>query len=218
MVHGAINLPMLRIVLRLIHFVILLWHVWKYPWEFRKTYHSLTCLFVLFVFVDPELTNWYFPWNEYPYALGFSKLLVCEHIFVCTQMQMRKFVFDHVQKCVCGYAKLFLFSHTFDHRHTLYNLILRIARNLLETREKNKIESHPFYVWLIFMGIKTFFFFFCKKQNPKWPIFQNGHFSKSPILEIFLWKFNRLILGLVGFNDAKGIDVAQPIWSWGCLT
>ena len=145
MVHGAINLPMLRIVLRLIHFVILLWHVWKYPWEFRKTYHSLTCLFVLFVFVDPELTNWYFPWNEYPYALGFSKLLVCEHIFVCTHMQMRKFVFDHVQKCVCGYAKLFLFSHTFDHRHTLYNIILRIARNFLETRENIKIESHPFY-------------------------------------------------------------------------
>ena len=29
--------------------------------------------------------------------------------------------------------------------HTLYNVILRIARNLLETRENIKIESHPFY-------------------------------------------------------------------------
>ena len=28
---------------------------------------------------------------------------------------------------------------------TLYNDILRIARNLLETRENTKIESHPFY-------------------------------------------------------------------------
>ena len=28
---------------------------------------------------------------------------------------------------------------------TLYNVILRIARNLLETRENIKIESHPFY-------------------------------------------------------------------------
>ena len=28
---------------------------------------------------------------------------------------------------------------------TLYNDILRIARNLLETRENIKIESHPFY-------------------------------------------------------------------------
>ena len=29
--------------------------------------------------------------------------------------------------------------------HTLYNVILRIARNFLETRENIKIESHPFY-------------------------------------------------------------------------
>jgi hypothetical protein len=28
---------------------------------------------------------------------------------------------------------------------TLYNVILRIARNLLETKENIKIESHPFY-------------------------------------------------------------------------
>ena len=28
---------------------------------------------------------------------------------------------------------------------TLYNLILRIAKNLLETKENIKIASHPFY-------------------------------------------------------------------------
>ena len=44
------------------------------------------------------------------------------------------------------------------------------------------------------------------------------HFSKSPILEIFSWKSLRSVLGLVGLNDAKGIDVAQCIWPWGCLT
>ena len=38
------------------------------------------------------------------------------------------------------------------------------------------------------------------------------HFSKSPILEKFLRKFHGLVLGLVGLNDAKGIDVAQRIW------
>ena len=52
-----------------------------------------------------------------------------------------------------------------------------------------------------------------KKKNSKWPIFQNGRFSKSPILEKILRKFYRLVLGLVGLIDAKGIDVAQPIWS-----
>jgi hypothetical protein len=42
---------------------------------------------------------------------------------------------------------------------------------------------------------------------------QNGRlkklsFSKSPILNIFLQIFHRLVLGLVGLIDAKGIGVA----------
>ena len=32
-----------------------------------------------------------------------------------------------------------------DHLHTLYNVIVRIARNLLETRKNIKFESHSFY-------------------------------------------------------------------------
>ena len=43
-------------------------------------------------------------------------------------------------------------------------------------------------------------------------------FSKPPILEIFSQKFHGLVLGLVVLIDGKGIDVAQPIWSWDCLT
>ena len=39
-------------------------------------------------------------------------------------------------------------------------------------------------------------------------------FSKSPILNIFLWNFYGSVLGLVRLIDAKGIDVAQPIWPW----
>ena len=39
-------------------------------------------------------------------------------------------------------------------------------------------------------------------------------FSKSPFFKIAnSQKFYRLVLGLVGLIDAKGIDVAQPIWS-----
>ena len=37
-------------------------------------------------------------------------------------------------------------------------------------------------------------------------------FSKSPIINIFV-KFYGLVLELVELIDAKGIDVAQPIWS-----
>ena len=41
---------------------------------------------------------------------------------------------------------------------------------------------------------------------------KKAHFSKSPILEIFSRKSLRSVLGLVGLNDAKGIDVAQRMW------
>ena len=46
------------------------------------------------------------------------------------------------------------------------NVILRIARKLLETRENIKIESSSFYhnLLLIFMGLS--------KKNPKWPFFK----------------------------------------------
>ena len=39
-------------------------------------------------------------------------------------------------------------------------------------------------------------------------------FLKSPILNIVLWKINGLVLGLVELIDAKGIDVAQPMFAW----
>jgi hypothetical protein len=49
---------------------------------------------------------------------------------------------------------------------------------------------------------------------------QNGclkkqHFSKSPILNIFLWKFNGLVLKFVELIDVKDIDVAQPKYMYG---
>ena len=46
---------------------------------------------------------------------------------------------------------------------------------------------------------------------------KKAYFPESPILKNFLSKFHGLVLGLVGLNDAKPIDLAQPIWWWGCL-
>ena len=43
-------------------------------------------------------------------------------------------------------------------------------------------------------------------------------FSTSPKAEQFPPKFHGLVLGLVGLIDAKGIVLAQPIWSSGCPT
>jgi hypothetical protein len=43
-------------------------------------------------------------------------------------------------------------------------------------------------------------------------------FKPPPKAEQFLSKFYGLVLKLVGFIDAKGIDVAQPIWWRDCPT
>ena len=52
---------------------------------------------------------------------------------------------------------------------------------------------------------------------------QNGRLKKTEFFKIansqtFLWKFHGLVLGLVELIDAKGIDVAQPIWLRDCPT
>ena len=97
--------------------------------------------------------------------------------------------------------------------HTLYNAILRIARNLQETRENIKIESHSLYhiicdkfSWRL---SKNFFF---EKKNPKWPIFKMAVFQNRQFSKKFLRKFHKSVLGLLGLIDAKAINVAQPIW------
>ena len=59
---------------------------------------------------------------------------------------------------------------------------------------------------------------FSFEKNFKMAGSKKVHFSKSPILKKILWKILGLVLGLVQLIDAKGIDVAQTIWSWGCLT
>ena len=105
------------------------------------------------------------------------------------------------------------------HICTLYNAILRIARNFLETKENIKISTHPFYPvnldWFSWEWSKKKFFFW-KKKNSKWPTQKNWVFQLPPKAEQLSPKFHRLVLGLVGLIDAKGINVTQPIWLSGC--
>ena len=77
------------------------------------------------------------------------------------------------------------------HTNTLYNILLRIARNFLETRKNFKISIHPFYRTNLDQFSREWSkknIFFEEKKKSKWPIFQNGRFSKSPIFEIFFAK------------------------------
>ena len=50
------------------------------------------------------------------------------------------------------------------------------------------------------------------KKNSKMADSKKLSFSIPPILNIFFQKFHGLVLGLVRLIDAKGIDVAQPMW------
>ena len=74
------------------------------------------------------------------------------------------------------------------------------------------------YIWADFHGNEAKKIYFFWKKKFKMADSKKAHFSKSPILKIFSRKFLRFVLGLVGLNDAKGIDVAQCIWPWGCPT
>ena len=63
-----------------------------------------------------------------------------------------------------GYPLIKLPKISHSLKYTLYNTILRIARNLLETRENIKIESHSFYhiicerfLWPLWGSSKTQF-------------------------------------------------------------
>ena len=87
--------------------------------------------------------------------------------------------------------------------YTLYNAILRIPRNFLETRENIKISTHPFY----HINLGWFSWEWSKKKILEKKI-QNGRLKKSSFFKIAnSQKF-----------FAKGTDVVQRIWPWGCPT
>ena len=72
-------------------------------------------------------------------------------------------------------------------------------------------------MWLIFIRMKQKKIFFWKNK------IKNGQLKKRSFFKIanyqyFFWKFHGVVLGLLKFIDAKGIGMAQPIWSWGLPT
>ena len=98
------------------------------------------------------------------------------------------------------------------HCITLYYAHQEISWKPGKTSKFRLIHS-TIQIWTDFHKNEAKKKFFFEEKNSKWPIFQNGRFSKSSILEIFSPKFHRSVLGLVGLIDAKPINVAQPMWS-----
>ena len=120
---------------------------------------------------------------------------------------------EYLNICVCSHAICM-----FVCKYTLAAEMFGVGDFWLETRVIIKILSHPWYRrtfdWFSWGWSKTFFF---EKKV------QNGQLKKTEFFKIansqnFLWKFHGLVLGLEGLIDAKGIDLSQPIWLWGCPT
>ena len=74
-------------------------------------------------------------------------------------------------------------THNMTLGPTLYNVILSIARNFLETRENIKISTLPYKFGQILKGIKQ-----KKEKKIKMAASKKLRFSKSPILKIFSQK------------------------------
>jgi hypothetical protein len=62
-----------------------------------------------------------------------------------------------------------------------------------------------------FHGDEAKIIFFFLKKKFKMADSKKLSFSTSPKAEQFSPKFHRLVLGIVGLIDAKGINVTQPI-------
>ena len=89
--------------------------------------------------------------------------------------------------------------------HTLYNVILRIARNFLVTRENIKIWTHPFY----HINLDWFSWEWSKKKN------QNGRLKKSAFFKIAnSQKFFAKILQIGPW--VSRIDWCEGHW-WGSM-
>ena len=62
------------------------------------------------------------------------------------------------------------------------------------------------------MGLSKIFFLFFEKKKYKMADSKTPHFAKQSILNIFFPNLAGWVLGLVELIDAKGIDLAQPVW------
>ena len=84
---------------------------------------------------------------------GGAGSLHVEKLMWTTKIKFKKIIISDCEKMITLNNKLWVFLvswFTFildgdDVVHTLYNAILRIARNFLETKESIKISTHPFY-------------------------------------------------------------------------
>ena len=84
---------------------------------------------------------------------------------------------------------------------SLFSKILK-KPSIVQKKNYTSCENQGFCHWI----------FKKKKSKSKWPT-KKAHFPAPLILNIFSWNSHGLVLGLVELIDAKGIGLAQPVWS-----
>ena len=109
----------------------------------------------------------------------------------------------------------------FTLRLTLYNVILRITRNFLETRENTKIESHPFYhiicdwfSWGSSKKKRVWIFFVIQKENRQPCLFSFRLQIESRKNMIQALKKNRVdaTLYFLKFQNLKNFRSTWYLW------
>ena len=98
-----------------------------------------------------------------------------------------------------------------------FPLITYLSLDATLYRICNFVHTLYNWLWTDFHGNEANFLFFLKKKF-KMADSKKTHFPAPSILNIFSWFFYGLVLGLVELINAKGIEMSQLIWSWGCLT
>ena len=158
----------------------------------------------------------FFTWWAYPGQFSKLSFRHCIH-YPTTRYQFSRILKMLIDKQICFLPLLETFLiHTYTVLH-IFRQVLFGAGNQGNHQyfEKYLLTNK---LWHVFMGMKQKKIFFWWKKNSKWPTQKNWVFQLPPKAEQLSPKFYRLVLGLVGLIDAKGINVTQPIWPSGCPT
>ena len=130
-------------------------------------------------------------------------------------LHLNTFIFKNEERCVSLHFRPVILNYGYTrNRNVLTMWFLAGNQGNHQNFDPSLLANN---LWRFFMRIKQKKFLFSKKIF-KMADSKKVRFSKSPILNVFLWKFHESVLGLVGLIDAKGIDLSQPIWLWGCPT
>ena len=166
---------------------------------------SFSCL------VLKKLPLW---WEQYMNMVVFAKKLkALQSQYIYLDNKLSTLVFTYADLVSTGLLCLWSEQRQFLPRPDIHSpsrclVWIKKCHVWLEQNVDPSLRTNK--LWHVFMGMM--------QKRIKMANSKKKSFSSLSNSQYFLWKFYGLVLGLVELIGAKGIDVAQPIWSWGCPT